>query len=43
MGHDDFVDTISQYLLNYEYKYGGRIKTDSYYNEISNVFRGVKV
>jgi predicted phage terminase large subunit-like protein len=43
VGHDDFVDTISQYLLNYEYKYGGRIKTDSYYNEISNVFRGVKV
>ena len=43
VGHDDFVDTISQYLLNYEYKYSGRIRTDTYYNDISDVFRGVKV
>ena len=26
--HDDFVDTVSQYLLNYQYKHGGRIVTD---------------
>ena len=42
--HDDFVDTISQYLLNYEYKYnGGKILTDSYYSTVSDVFRGIKI
>ena len=41
--HDDFVDTISQYLLNYEYRCGGKILTDSSYSKISNVLRGIKV
>ena len=42
--HDDFVDTISQYLLNYEYKYnGGRIQTDSSFATISKVIRGFRV
>ena len=43
MGHDDFVDTISQYLLNYEYKYGGKIQTDSIYKSLSKAIRGLKV
>ena len=43
VAHDDFVDTISQYLINYSYKYGGKIRTDSYYNDISDVFRGIKI
>ena len=43
VAHDDFVDTISQYLLNYSYKYGGKIRTDDYYGSISEVFRGVKI
>ena len=43
VGHDDFVDTISQYLLNYEYRYGGRIRTDNCYTDISDIFRGVKI
>ena len=41
--HDDFVDTISQYLLNYEYRCGGKILTDSSYTKISDILRGIKV
>ena len=41
--HDDFVDMLSQYLLNYEYRYKGKIKTDSYFSEIADAFRGVKI
>ena len=38
--HDDFVDTISQYLLNYEYRYGGKINTDSTMGLLSKAIRG---
>ena len=38
--HDDFVDTISQYLLNYEYKYGGKINTDSRFSIFAKAIRG---
>lgn len=38
--HEDFVDTISQYLLNYEYKYGGRIETDSRFKVLARAIRG---
>ena len=38
--HDDFVDTISQYLLNYEYKYGGRIDTDRRFGLLAKAIRG---
>lgn len=41
--HDDFVDTISQYLLNYEYRYGGEILTDNCFATLSNAFRGIKI
>lgn len=41
--HDDFVDTISQYLLNYEYRYGGKINTNSEYATLADAFRGVKI
>ena len=41
--HEDFVDTISQYLLNYEYRNGGKIPTDGYYTDIANAFRGIKI
>ena len=41
--HDDFVDTISQYLLNYQYKYSGRIGTDTKYATISQAVRGFRV
>ena len=43
VGHDDFVDTISQYLLNYEYRYGGKIQTDSVYKSLSKAIRGLKI
>lgn len=40
--HDDFVDTISQYLLNYSYKYnGGIVESDSVYATLSKIIRGV--
>lgn len=38
--HDDFVDTISQYLLNYEYRYGGRIDTDNRFSILAKAIRG---
>ena len=42
--NDDFVDTCSQYLLNYSYKYdGGRIATDNKYADFSKAIRGFKV
>ena len=39
--HDDFVDTISQYLLNYEYRYGGKIDTDSRFSLFAKAIRGL--
>lgn len=38
--HDDFVDTITQYLLNYEYRYGGKIDTDNRYSQFAKIIRG---
>ena len=43
VGHDDFVDTVSQYLLNYSYKCDyGRIQTDNRYANFSKAIRGLK-
>lgn len=39
--HDEIVDITTQYLLNYEYKYGGRIGTDSKYAILSRAIRGL--
>jgi len=38
--HDDFVDTISQYLLNYEYRYSGKINTNSTMGLLAEAIRG---
>ena len=38
--HDDFVDTLSQYLLNYECKGQGRFCIDDSYALLSNAIRG---
>jgi predicted phage terminase large subunit-like protein len=38
--HDDFVDTTSQYLLNYEYRYGGKIDTDNRFGLLAKAIRG---
>lgn len=38
--HDDFVDTTSQYLLNYEYRYNGKINTDSSMGLLAKAIRG---
>lgn len=41
--HDEIVDITTQYLLNYEYKYGGKIGTDTRYADFSNAIRGLKI
>ena len=38
--HDDFVDMLSQYLLNYEYRYGGKINTDNRFSLLAKAIRG---
>ena len=38
--HDDFVDMLSQYLLNYEYRYGGKIDTDNRFSLLAKAIRG---
>lgn len=38
--HDDFVDMLSQYLLNYEYRYGGKVNPDSRFAMLSKAIRG---
>ena len=40
--HDEYVDTTSQYLLDYSYKYdGGIIETNSVYKSLSKLVRGI--
>ena len=41
--HDEIVDITTQYLLNYQYKYGGKIDTNSNFSKISNAIRGLKI
>lgn len=44
VAHDEYVDTTSQYLLDYSYKHeGGRIATDNRFAEFSNAVRGFRV
>ena len=38
--HDDFVDMTSQYLLNYEYRYSGRVDTNNAFALLSKAIRG---
>ena len=42
VAHDEYVDTTTQYLLDYSYKYdGGHIETDSVYKKLSAIIRGI--
>ena len=41
--HDEIVDITTQYLLNYEYKYGGKIGTDNKYATLSKAIRGFRI
>ena len=41
--HDEIVDITTQYLLNYQYKYGGKVNTDSKYSKIAKAIRGLSV
>lgn len=38
--HDDFVDTLSQYLLNYECRSAGRVRTENSFALLSDAMRG---
>ena len=38
--HDDFVDMLSQYLLNYEYRYSGKVDTDNRFSLLAKAIRG---
>jgi predicted phage terminase large subunit-like protein len=40
--HDEYVDTTSQYLLDYQYRYdGGYVETNSVYKKLSTIVRGI--
>ena len=42
VAHDEYVDTTSQYLLDYSYRYdGGIIETNSVYKTLSKLIRGI--
>ena len=41
--HDDFVDMVSQYLLNYEYRYSGKIDTNSNFKTLADAIRGFRI
>ena len=44
VAHDEYVDTTTQYLLDYSYKYdGSRIGTDSKYKLFSKAIRGFRI
>lgn len=43
VAHDEIVDITTQYLLNYQYKYSGKINTDSNYSLLARAIRGLKV
>lgn len=44
VAHDEYVDTTSQYLLDYSYKHdGARVGTDSKYALFSKAIRGFRV
>ena len=44
VAHDEYVDTTTQYLLDYSYKNdGGRIGTDSIYKAFGEAIRGFKI
>ena len=43
VSHDEIVDITTQYLLNYQYKYSGRINTDSNFSKLARAIRGLKV
>ena len=41
--HDEIVDITTQYLLNYQYKYGGKLNTDKRYSQLAKAIRGLKI
>ena len=44
VAHDEYVDTTTQYLLDYSYKHeGGIVATDSIFADFSKAIRGFKI
>lgn len=41
--HEEIVDITTQYLLNYQYKYGGKLNTDKRYSQLAKAIRGFRV
>ena len=41
--HDEIVDITTQYLLNYQYKYSGKISIDDKYSKLASAIRGLKI
>ena len=41
--HDEIVDITTQYLLNYQYKYNGKVVTDKKYSQLAKAIRGLRV
>ena len=43
VAHEEIVDTMTQYLLNYQYRYSGKINTDSNFSRLAQAIRGLKI
>ena len=43
VSHEEIVDMMTQYLLNYQYKYSGKIDTNNSFSKIANAIRGLKI
>ena len=41
--HEEIVDITTQYLLNYQYKYSGKLNTDKKYSQLAKAIRGLRV
>ena len=41
--HEEIVDITTQYLLNYQYKYSGKLNTDKRYSQLAKAIRGFRV
>ena len=43
VAHDEIVDITTQYLLNYQYKYEGKINTDNRFSQLAKAIRGLRI
>ena len=43
VAHEEIVDITTQYLLSYQYRYNGKVNTDSRFVQLANAIRGFRV